>query len=278
MSQARPSDVAERMPQNTILAAIAAGHRLSLLSDLVCPACGREMLTEVASQGASPTSLACNHCGRRWPVRQRTPAFLPPVETAIPSGAEALLHAPDVERWDAFCHAVRDADAALGAEVFDFSRDDWRFLLPLPPDAQVLLLGCGWGRLASSLADIAGRVYAVDQDEAKTRFVNARAFAEGRSNLLGITAGIHALPFRRASFHLVVVADPTVIEQKVTGRSAVTNLVCLRAFLAQNGVLLLRASRGVPAGMLAVDAWRWERRLRHAGFKRIEDLLALPDA
>ncbi|HHX40684.1 MAG TPA: methyltransferase domain-containing protein [Armatimonadetes bacterium] len=278
MSQARPPDVAERMPENTILAATAAGRRLSLLSDLACPACGREMLTEVASQGGRPASMACNHCGRRWPVHKRTPAFLPPVEAAIPSGAEALLHAPDVERWDAFCHAVRDADPALGAEVFDFSRDDWRFLLPLPPDAQVLLLGCGWGRLASSMADIAGRVYAVDQDEAKTRFVNARAYAEGRSNLLGITAGIHALPFRRASFHLVVVADPAVIEQKVTGRSVLTNLVYLRAFLAQNGALLLRAHQGRPTGLLAVDAWQWERRLRHAGFRRVEDLLALPDA
>ena len=260
------------MPENTILAATAAGRRLSLLSDLACPACGREMLTEVASQGGRPASMACNHCGRRWPVHKRTPAFLPPVEAAIPSGAEALLHAPDVERWDAFCHAVRDADPALGAEVFDFSRDDWRFLLPLPPDAQVLLLGCGWGRLASSMADIAGRVYAVDQDEAKTRFVNARAYAEGRSNLLGITAGIHALPFRRASFHLVVVADPAVIEQKVTGRSVLTNLVYLRAFLAQNGALLLRAHQGRPTGLLAVDAWQWERRLRHAGFRRVEDL------
>lgn len=278
MSQPRPPDVAERAPEGIVPAATATSLRLSLVSGLACPACGREMLTEASSPGGPPTGVACSHCGRRWPVRQRTPAFLPPAEAAIPSGAEALLHAPDVERWDAFCHALQDADAALGADVLDFSRDDWRFLLPLPPNAQVLLLGCGWGRLASALAEIAGRVYAVDRGEAHTRFVNARAYAEGRTNLLGVTAEIQGLPFPRGIFHLVVVADPAAVEHKATGRAVLSNLVRLRAFLAPGGVLLLRSPRASRPGIRGAAARRWERRLQQAGFRRTEDLLALPDA
>ncbi len=252
--------------------------RPGLLAGLACPGCARPLTATAAREGGPATTLACAACHRRWPVRQRTPAFLPPaLLTAVPTGPVTLLHAPDVEHWDGVRHSLERADPRLCAEVFDVSRDDWLFLLPLPPEARVLVLGSGWARLAASLAGLCGRVYAVDPDHARARFANARAFAEGHPNLLGIQARLGVLPFAPESLDLVVLTDVAALGPGDPWRHLPANLVRLRSLLAPRGRLLLRGepAAGRWAGRLRLNHWR--RLLYQAGFSRVDDLLALPD-
>ncbi|MBI3946423.1 MAG: hypothetical protein HY321_10930 [Armatimonadetes bacterium] len=249
--------------------------RRRLLEGLSCPACGRLLAVVAPAPGRKVLSLGCPPCGRRWPLHGSTPVFVPPAAPRLASGPAALLHAVDIERWDDLRHSLERADHHLYADVFDRGRDDWRFLLPLPPAARILVMGAGWGRLAASLAGGAACVYAVDADPARARFINARAVAEGAANLLGIAAVPPALPFADAEFDLIVIEPDAARAIARDSRRRLADLLRSRSLLARDGELLVRCprGRGAPGGI-----GRWRRLLAECGFARADDLAALPDA
>ena len=82
--------------------------------------------------------------------------------------------------WDGF-YAGRDRDVPFFRDVPDESLVAWHAdgLLPLPPGARVLDLGCGPGRNAVWLAQQGCRVDAVDLSPAALRWAGERAAAAG---------------------------------------------------------------------------------------------------
>lgn len=244
----------------------------TLLAGLSCIACGRSLVLH-----AEGHALRCPACARSWPLRERTPFFDAREETPAAADPLALLHAPARLGWEELRRSLEQANATLHGEVFDFPRDDPRFLLPLHPRARVLVLGCGWGRFAASLAGQCGRVYAQTPDAPQARFVNARALAEGHANLLGVAAAWETLPYPTGSFDLVVLGDPG---QLAAGRDEPHRrdlLRRVRALLKPEGALLALCQRRSGADAAWSTSWRWERLLARAGFNRVEDYLALPN-
>jgi SAM-dependent methyltransferase len=122
---------------------------------------------------------------------------------------------------------------------------------------RVLELGCGWGRLALSLAPVAGRVVGLDRDAAALEKARARAARAG---------------LRNVEFHE---AD---VEREEYGRFT-PDLVA--AHLCVSEAVVARAGRALPSGgtlnMVAfhVDQWRETGKVSRFAFDdtRMETLL-----
>jgi len=238
--------------------------RRALFEGLVCPACVRPL--DLWDQDrVSPPRLSCARCGRRWPICQRTPVFASTWSEAIPPGPAALLHDPDVEAWPDLQRSLERADPRLFAHVFASAQGAPPALPPFLAGARAAVLGCGWGRVASQLAEVCKEVYASDDSHVRARFANVRAYAEGRGNLLAATAGLDSLPFPAGVFHLVVVEERAVAAILRDRRYLLARLGRARALLAPDGVLAV--CRQKQAGMAARwAARRLEAVLAQAGF------------
>ena len=88
--------------------------------------------------------------------------------------------------------------------IFDLQRGAGLYLLPLPDEATVLDLGCGFGTLSVSLSGRCKEVYAIDSVFERVKFVDFRRTFEQRMNIQPVMADILHLPFPTNSFDVVI--------------------------------------------------------------------------
>ena len=173
---------------------------------LLCPAC---LSLVVPSDDLSQ----CAACGLAAAVRGGVVCF---------KGADNLAYVEVVDFLDAddlarLCAAFNRGDAAAGRAfvqrcyprfykyLFEEGRADWRFFVPLGPEARVLDIGSGWGGLAIELAREVGHVQCMDASLSKLEFTIARARAEGISNVSAVNHDFtQGMPFPDSSFDLAV--------------------------------------------------------------------------
>ena len=162
-----------------------------------------------------------------------------------------------------------------------------RFLLPLSPDASVLQVRCDWGRVALNLGTWTGSTIAMDDREARVRFVSARRFHMG-ANRLHIVRGspLPNLPFVDDAFDAVILLD--VLERaQVRGANWKTiqrkSLDEAKRVLRSGGSLLLDSANRLGFGRAKIESpsyprtyWGYHQILRNAGFRDIQFYGSLP--
>lgn len=88
--------------------------------------------------------------------------------------------------------------------TFEENRADWRFVIPLSHDANVLDIGAGMGRTSIPLARAMRHIVAVDPSFLRVKFLKMRAEREGLTNIDVCVGDIFDLPFPKESFDLIV--------------------------------------------------------------------------
>lgn len=113
---------------------------------------------------------------------------------------EAALKVLERKGWDEF--------KARYDRKFDFTfeenRADWRFIIPVSKDFQVLDMGAGMGRISIPLARVTQNVIALDQSFLRMKFLKMRAKKEGIENIEVCVGDIFDLPFQKESFDLII--------------------------------------------------------------------------
>jgi SAM-dependent methyltransferase len=89
-------------------------------------------------------------------------------------------------------------------QTFEENRADWRFIIPITKDFQVLDAGAGMGRISIPMARVVRKVIAFDSSFLRMKFLKKRAEMEGLKNIEVCIADIFNLPFPKESFDLIV--------------------------------------------------------------------------
>jgi len=172
-----------------------------------CPHCGGIV-------DCSEVAYACLKCRRNWQIKDEIPVF---TERMVESdrildatGYADLIRLAEEDGWKvAQNNFVQDYNGDEGQDfmsaVTDAGRADWKFLLPLSRDSQVLDLGCGWGMLAVDLTGFYREVIAMDACLPRVKLLQMRKIQDGILNLIPLCGGnTRFLPFPDESFDLVV--------------------------------------------------------------------------
>jgi len=113
---------------------------------------------------------------------------------------EKALRIIDKQGWDEFYSQYKNK--------FDFTfeenRADWRFNIPIDKNSVILDTGAGMGRSTIPLARVAKKVVAFDTSFLRMKFLKKRAKKEGLDNIDVYVADLFDLPFKKASFDLIV--------------------------------------------------------------------------
>lgn len=113
---------------------------------------------------------------------------------------EEALYVIDEQGWDEFYSQYKSK--------FDFTfeenRADWRFNIPIDKNFVILDTGAGMGRNTIPLARVAKKVVAFDASLLRMKFLKKRAEKEGLYNIDVYVADLFNLPFKKASFDLIV--------------------------------------------------------------------------
>jgi ubiquinone/menaquinone biosynthesis C-methylase UbiE/uncharacterized protein YbaR (Trm112 family) len=162
---------------------------LEHLELLACPACQGSLRCARSDKGDAGTliegALACEGCGREFPVISGVPRFVPRENYASGFGLE----------WSR--HARTQYDSYSGIPVSEqrfFAQTRW------PRDLKgqcVLEVGSGSGRFTEQAANTGATVVSLDYSYA----VDANYASNGaRPNALIVQADVFAMPFRAATF------------------------------------------------------------------------------
>jgi len=183
------------------------------------------------------------------------------------------------ESWEDFCSWLMARHPALAQEMLDDSPTDWRFLLPIAPDARVLELGCGWGNLSLCLADSCSVAHAVDTDAMHIRWAAARAKMTGVRNVLVSLADLGAPVPPPGFFDLIVVQDLRWIlpdchpASRISSNAVLRALSMLKDVLNPGGILVL----GLESPYLRQGARRYLfsalAAFQHPAVRRVQDAL-----
>ena len=167
--------------------------RTPAAGELLC-ACGGPL----AAAGAD--ALACAGCGKRVPVRNGVPRFVPDDQYAGNFGFEWTVHNRTQLDTSGGTTGSRSGDSDPARE----SEETFRKYTGLTPDdvrgKTVLDVGCGMGRFAEVVSRWGGKLTGVDL----TRAVDsAAANLAGRPDVRLLQASLFELPFADGSFDYV---------------------------------------------------------------------------
>ena len=132
--------------------------------------------------------LRCDTCRITFPIRDGIPDF---------SSRKHYWNHIDEERMDVLLEIARDRGYRYAVEkilgpfagqylvgyVLDDSRADFRTILPLTSETNVLDLGAGWGAVSCGLAGDCQSVTAVDTNAQSLAFIQLRAEQSGLTNV-----------------------------------------------------------------------------------------------
>ncbi len=146
-----------------------------------CPLC-RSSLT---------SALFCAACDRQYPTREGVPDFSTRAHywnQLTPEQMEVLL---EISRLHGFRYGIEKiagpfADPFLVSYALDPNRADFRTVLPITPETDVLDLGSGWGNVACTLAPGSRTVTVADTSPYNLRFIQLRAEQSEICNLRAV--------------------------------------------------------------------------------------------
>ena len=171
--------------------------------ELLCPVC-RTSLLQV------PHAFECKKCNVSYPVKDGIPSLSSTSSYFFGEISEQeinqCIEKAEKEGW---LKALNDYVRPLSPDTYqyatDYSRVDWRFLLPLTKETRVLDWGCGWGIISLALAHSCGHVVAMDETFQKIKFLHIRSQQEKIDNIDFVHAGdLLELPFADAEFDVIV--------------------------------------------------------------------------
>ena len=180
------------------------GVPLGNVPDYSCPICKTRL-------NKSVRAFRCTECKQDWRVTDGIPDFRIQADTywgVYPE--ESMNRLVGRCRHIGFLPAVKEAfessDPSFYDYIFDDSRANWHFVVPLEPEARVLDAGCGWGTLSFALAKHYGELVALDSCRQMLDLVSSRKQAEYPSgrNVTPVCGQLNCLPFPNGSFDLVV--------------------------------------------------------------------------
>lgn len=171
--------------------------------NFICPHCKTVLRQE-------PRSLFCPRCTTSFSPREGILSFSS--TNSYYSGEltkqqkDRTIQIAGKEGWD---KALNDFVRPLSPHTYryatDYSRADWKFLLPLTKETKVLDWGSGWGIISMSLARICGQVVSMDENIERVRFLLIRKIQSKTDNITLVHAGDSLeLPFADAEFDLIV--------------------------------------------------------------------------
>lgn len=148
------------------------------------------MGSEASDRAGAATQACCPDTARK---------SLPVIEALTPDGWVAA-----VRDYLATCTDPLAMQDVLTAE----RRQAWKVFLDLTPGGRLLCLGCELGALAESLAPHAGKLYVLENDMERLRFVQRRLAIFDKHDRIRLLAGTvdSGLPFPDDAFDGVVVA------------------------------------------------------------------------
>lgn len=181
------------------------------------------------------------------------------------------------------------ADGGSASRVTDsLDVPGWSVLLPLPETATVLGVGAGVCSVAHALAQLYGRIIAVDSSPTVVASTQQRALEARAANVQSVEGLPEELPVRRRSVDLVLLGDTLgrVRRAAPAGRGGEAERRLLRAVkeaLKPGGWVVLSVDNRVA---VRCDAWRdaslrtvwgYRRVLVTAGYGDIRIWCALPN-
>ncbi len=151
-------------------------------SKLACPLCRSPFGDECGE-------YVCASGAHRFPLSHGIPDFSTREHywnQLTPDQMEFLL---DVAQLRGYRYAVENViglfkDPELSRYVLAANRADFRAILPLGPDTEVVEIGAGWGAVSCGLAPHCRSVVALDTNPYTLRFVSLRAKEDQIDNLL----------------------------------------------------------------------------------------------
>lgn len=168
---------------------------------LTCPECGEVLIT-------ASDHVGCSNCDHLWPVRNGIPRFS---DDDIYWGEipENLMDdiVNDAKRIGWQCSTKRHLEKdypSLIDYVLNETRADWRYLIPIEKEFDILDLGAGWGLISSVLAQHCNSVIALEKIEPRVEFLNTRFQQDGVKNISIIQGDVMNLPFPENSFDCIV--------------------------------------------------------------------------
>lgn len=179
------------------------------MSKYICPHCQGTLIPKASH-------LFCSHCCHVYPQDEHGITHFGRQHfwryALAPTQIAQIVAAAARQNWQT---ALRDYLAphttpTLYQQALSESQADWHFLLDLPPQARVLVLGCGWGQITTALARHYDEVHTLDANLLALQFVYWRTRQEGvKPVTLAQNDPIEwsDLPYPDHSFHLVVLND-----------------------------------------------------------------------
>lgn len=146
-----------------------------------CPWCRHEL-------SAQTDELVCGACHRRFPVEERLPDFSSRSHYWNQITEEQMEVILEIARLHGYRYAIEKiftllTDRSHAGYVLSESRADFRAILPITPESDVLDLGGGWGAIACTLAPGCRSVTTVDTNPYTLRFIQMRARQSGLDNV-----------------------------------------------------------------------------------------------
>lgn len=188
--------------------------------------------------------------------------------------------------------AAHDYMRSLNHRAYRLAIDEYasqmRFLLPLAAESRVLQFRCGWGPVALNLATVTASVVALDDRDARLRFVAARRQEMGadRLHLVCGSPSPH-LPFAEGAFDAVILLDALEQVEVTNGMNRKelqrAMLAEVRRVLQPGGWLLLGIANYLGFARPRAGAhpylrtyWGYQSALRAAGYSEIQFHTPLP--
>lgn len=146
----------------------------------VCPSCRGGL-------SINADSYVCNDCNETWPVVKGIPRFAKSeVKWSVFSGdiADKVTDLAEKEGWqqaiDAYRHTIGGYTLSY---IQNESRSDWRVILPIGPDSEVLDIGSGWGNIAIGMSRWNRHVHCADVNMNNLRLLKTRMQQQGVENV-----------------------------------------------------------------------------------------------
>jgi len=179
------------------------------MSKYMCPHCQGRLVLRAAQ-------LHCPYCCQTYPQDQNGITTFGRQtfwwHSLTPAQMEQLVNAAEHQGWQiALRHNLQQlTNTQTYQHALSESAADWHFLLNLPPQTQILEIGCDWGQITTSLARHYDKVHVLDPNLLTLQFIHWRTHQEGLNNVVlaqNDPLEWSTLPYPDHSFNLVVLND-----------------------------------------------------------------------
>jgi len=140
-------------------------------AEYVCPLCNSKLVK-------TETAYTCSSCESVWPIEHNIPRFArSEVQWSVfePEVAKKVTELAENEGWQ---NAIDAYTETIGSYTLGYikneSRADWKVILPVGPDSEVLDIGSGWGNIAVSMSKWNKHVHCCDVNMNNLRLLNSR--------------------------------------------------------------------------------------------------------